>query len=79
MILRFKMYTTSIDINLFHMECIATLTVVQKCLEIIFEYNMFLLFYLSRFLSFFPTRESFYMKRIRSEIYSKRFQWDTTT
>lgn len=78
MILRFKMYTASIDINLFHMECMATLTVVRKCLEIILEYNMFLLFYLSRFLSFFPRRESFNMKRIRSEIYSKRFQWDTT-
>lgn len=37
MILRFKMYTASIDVNLFHMECIATLTVVQKCLKIIFE------------------------------------------
>lgn len=78
MILRFKMYTASIDVNLFHMECIATIKVAQKCLKIIFQYNMFILFYLSRFLSFFPGRESFYMKRIRSEIYSKRFQWDTT-
>lgn len=78
MISRFKMYTSSIDIHLFNMECIATLTVVKKCLKIIFKYNMFILFYLSRFLSFFPGRESFYIKRIRSEIYSKRFQWDTT-